>query len=102
MGWLSLGKELCWRGSSISRYGRWTLLACNLGSFGTGEVQQESKRFEKDYLTCAMGILQRQLYMSSSLRLRELGIILDVYVVSSLLMRPLFSLPPQTKERCQK
>lgn len=78
------------------------MLACSLGAGGTGEVQQESKCFEKDCLTCAMGVLQQQLYMSSSLCLRELGIILDVYVVSALLMRPLFFLPPQTKERCQK
>lgn len=32
----------------------------------------------------------------------ELGIILEVYVVGFFLMRPLFSLSPQTKERCQK
>lgn len=68
----------------MSRYDRWTILACSLGSSGLGEVQQEGS------CTCP------------SLDLWDLEIILEAYVISSLLMMPLFSLPSQTKERCQK
>lgn len=78
--------------------------ACSLGSFGTGCQQSETgeKTFRDLPLHLCHGCPAMPAVRVLPWTWWELGIIEEVYVVSSLLMRPLFSLPPQTKERCQK
>lgn len=80
------------------------MLACSLGSFGTGCQQSETgeKTFRDLPLHLCRGCPAMPAVRVLPWTWWELGIIEEVYVVSSLLMRPLFSLPPQTKERCQK
>lgn len=80
------------------------MLACSLGSFGTGCQQGETgeQTFWDGPLHLCRGCPAMPTVRVLPWTSWELGIIVEVHAVSSLLMRPLFSLPPQTKERCQK